>query len=328
MGTAIIDARSFKFLPEALETCRLSAVDTVVLTPCDLKLSTRYAGVLWAIQERNMRLKVIRCTSRAESVIDGIKVYVIPRDLVITDDIGVAAFAIKIGASAIDHRGRPFDPRTIEHDLAQRDRERLLRSIGVFPPCQNEPAPSSDDAKRLASEIEVFASPAASFEPPASRYNRILVDADIFPTTRMLPVARTLGIPVLVFHDETNGIGNRLLQTDPTRQDESTNGFWIEQIPVPYGKHAVDMVMIEHAQKGDFALTNDGPLAYKCLEIGCATMNKHGAFHKPEEYPYFPTESIFRQSRRIRSNAIKRGLNENERTIEFMKRLYTALTRL
>ena len=46
MNTVIIDARSFKFLPEALEACRLSAVDTVVLTPNDLKLSTRYAGAL------------------------------------------------------------------------------------------------------------------------------------------------------------------------------------------------------------------------------------------------------------------------------------------
>lgn len=328
MGAVIIDARSFKFLPEALEACRLSAVDTVVLTPCDLKLSTRYAGVLWAIQERNMSLKVVRCTSRAESVMDGIRVYAIPHYLVITDDIGVAAFAIKKGASAIDHRGRLFDAQTIDQDLSRRDRERLLRSMGIFPPCQNEPAPNSNDAKRLASKIEAFASPATPREPQTSRYDRILVDADNLPTTRILPVARSLGIPVFVFHDETNDIGTRLLQTDPTGRDENANGFWVEQISVPSGKHAVDLVIIERAQIGDFVLTNDGPLAYKCLEIGCAIMDRHGAFHKPEEYPYFPTESIFKQSRRIRSNAIKRGLNENERTIEFMKRLHTALTRL
>lgn len=271
MGAAIIDARSFKFLPEALEAC------------------------------------------------------VIPHDLVITDDIGVAVFTIKKGASAIDHRGRLFDARTIEQDLSKRDRERLLRSMEIFPPCQNEPAPNSADARRLASVIEAFASPATPCEPRASRYDRILVDADNLPTTRILPAARSLGIPVLVFHDETSSIGTRLFQTDPTSQDESANGFWVEQISVPSGKHAVDLVMIERAQIGDFVLTNDGPLTYKCLEIGCAVMSKHGAFHEPEEYPYFPTENAFRQSRQIRSNAIKQGLNKNERAIEFMKRLHSAL---
>lgn len=327
MGTVIIDARSFKFLPEALEACRLSAVDTVVLTPCDLKLSTRYAGVLWAIQEDNMSLKVVRCTNRAESVIDGARVYAMPRDLMVTNDIGVAAFAIKKGASAIDHRGRPFDPRTIQQDLSERDRERLLRSMGIFPPCQNEPALDASDARRLAREVEAFASLSTPHKPQASRYNRILVDADNLPTTRILPVARTLGIPVSSFHDETNDIGTRLLQTDPISNDESTNGFWVEQAPIPSGEHAVDMVMIERARKGDFVLTNDGPLAYKCLEIGCAVMDRYGAFHEPEEYPYFPTESIFRQSRHVRNNAIKHGLNENERATEFMKRLHSALSR-
>ena len=204
MNTVIIDARSFKFLPEALEACRLSAVDTVVLTPNDLKLSTRYAGVLWAIQEGNMNLELIDCTNKAESIIDGIRAHAAPRDLVITDDIGVAAFAIREEAYAVDYRGRPFNPQTIEQDLKTRDHERLLRSMGFFPPCQNEPAPNADDAKRIARAIAEFASSAAPHEPQRTKYKRILVDADNLPTARILPVARSLGLPVSIFHDETN----------------------------------------------------------------------------------------------------------------------------
>lgn len=326
MNTVIIDARSFKFLPEALEACRLSAVDTVVLTPNDLKLSTRYAGVLWAIQEGNMNLELIDCTNKAESITDGIRAHAAPRDLVITDDIGVAAFAIREEAYAVDYRGRPFNPQTIEQDLKTRDHERLLRSMGFFSPCQNEPAPNADDAKRIARAIAAFASSAAPHEPQRTKYKRILVDADNLPTARILPVARSLGLPVSIFHDETNNIGTRLLKTDPVSKDESVGGFWVEEVPVPSGEHAVDMVIIDRARKDDLVLTNDGPLAYRCLDIGCAVMNRYGAFHDPEERAYFPDENAFRQSRHIRSNVIKHGRDENERAVEFMKRLNAALS--
>lgn len=128
-----------------------------------------------------MNLELISCTNKAESITDGIRAHATPCDPVITDDIGVAAFAIREEAYAVDYRGRPFNPQTIEQDLKNRDRERLLRSMGFFPPCQNEPAPNADGAKRIARVIATFASSTASHEPQRIKYKRILVDANNLP---------------------------------------------------------------------------------------------------------------------------------------------------
>ena len=54
-----------------------------------------------------------------------------PGDLVITDDIPLAARCVKAGAHVLSPRGRVFDPENVGSALAARDLSAYLREIGV-----------------------------------------------------------------------------------------------------------------------------------------------------------------------------------------------------
>jgi len=73
-------------------------------------------------------LQVARGFDAADDAIVG---QVAAGDLVVTQDIPLAAAVIAAGAHAVTPRGEPFSPQTIGEQLAMRDLMDTLRSSGV-----------------------------------------------------------------------------------------------------------------------------------------------------------------------------------------------------
>ena len=325
MGCAIIDSRSFKLLPEALEACRLYGIDTVVLSPCNLRFSTKLVGSFWSAEKSRLNLELVRCQNNADSVCDRVYIYAGTGDLVITGDVGVAAYAIEEGAEAIDYRGNLFNPETIETDLKWRDHNRRLWAAGIDDSEDRQPPYTASDAHQLAKSIRNFAGAASIVPQTPVKHVHILIDADNMPVQRILSVARFLGTPVHVFHDAAIHTNCKLLLTDPKSEEESGGGFWVRRIPVPRGKDAVDMKIIEHCAPGDLILTCDTPLAFACLEKGCTVMDLNGTIHQPEDLSYFRGAEDLQRSRSMHASLLKNTADERQRITEFMDHLHDAL---
>ncbi len=186
-------------------------------------------------------------------------------DLAITDDIGVAAFAIREEAYAVDYQETLQLPNDPEQDLKTRDHERLLRSIGIFRPAKigQPPAPMTQNVSARA--IAAFASSAAprtALRPNTSGFSS---SADNLPNgAKVLPVARSLGLPRVDLSRWRPGNSAPGSSRDPVRQKMSAlaGGFWRVEGPRSLAeRHAVDMVCIidESQRKDDLVLANDGP---------------------------------------------------------------------
>lgn len=325
MGFVIIDSRSFKLLPEALEACRLYGIDAVVLSPCDLRFSRKLVGSFWSAEKSGLNLVLVRCQNNADSVCDSVYIYAGTGDLVITGDVGVAAYAIEEGAEAIDYRGNLFDPETIETDLKWRDHKRRLWAAGIFDNEDRQPPFTTSDAHQLAKSIQKFAGTAPVALKAHVKHARILIDADNIPVQRVLSVARLLGVPVHVFHDAAIHTDCKFLLTDPESEEESGGGFWVRRIPVPRGKNAVDRKIIEHCVPGDLILTCDTPLAFACLEKECTVMDLNGTIHQPEDLSYFRGAEDLQHSRSMHASLVKNTADERQRITKFLDHLYDAL---
>jgi hypothetical protein len=84
---------------------------------------------LWIPNSRWIRtLQVPRGFDAADDEIVG---QVRAADLVVTQDIPLAAAVLRIGAHALTPRGEPFSPQTIGERLAMRDLMETLRSSGI-----------------------------------------------------------------------------------------------------------------------------------------------------------------------------------------------------
>jgi hypothetical protein len=84
---------------------------------------------LWIPNSRWIRtLQVPRGFDAADDAIVG---QVIAADLVVTQDIPLAAAVLRIGAHALTPRGEPFSPQTIGERLAMRELMDTLRSSGI-----------------------------------------------------------------------------------------------------------------------------------------------------------------------------------------------------
>lgn len=75
-------------------------------------------------------------------------------DLVVTQDIPLAAELVELGAVALSPRGEPFSPETIREQLAMRDLLDGLRSSGIE---TGGPAAFSDsDRRAFASQLDRY----------------------------------------------------------------------------------------------------------------------------------------------------------------------------
>lgn len=326
-GSIVIDARSFKHLPEVLEACRLLGAQTVVLTADELNLAGKYPGVLWSLSHDESSIEFVACGADARIISDKVYLYSGVGGLVVTDDVGVAAEALAGGARAVNFRGFRFDPGSIGNDLCKRDRNRALRSVGKFDQERRLHAPGREDVLRVVGAVRDFLGGGMPNRRAASdgRLPQLLVDADNTPSALVLPVARTIGMRACLFFNRSMRIENSLLDTDPTRPEEADAAFWVELCPAPEVPHGADGLLLNRSMAGDVVLTGDAPLAYACLKRGCTVIDRHGSAYHPEDLSYFPNESVLRQSMRIRASEVKRELDGEERAVRFMDVLYREL---
>jgi uncharacterized protein YaiI (UPF0178 family) len=85
---------------------------------------------------------------------DEIVAQLAPDDLVVTQDIPLAAAALAAGAHAVTPRGEPFSLETIGERLAMRDLMDTLRSSGVQTGGPN--ALSAADRQAFARQLDIY----------------------------------------------------------------------------------------------------------------------------------------------------------------------------
>jgi hypothetical protein len=85
---------------------------------------------------------------------DEIVAQLAPDDLVVTQDIPLAAAALAAGAHAVTPRGEPFSPETIGERLAMRDLMDTLRSSGVQTGGPN--ALGAADRQAFARQLDIY----------------------------------------------------------------------------------------------------------------------------------------------------------------------------
>lgn len=90
---------------------------------------------------------------------------------------------------------------------------------------------------------------------------RLLIDGDACPVKdEVLRVATRHDLKVLI-------VANRWHRIDH---------YLVEQVVVPEGADAADDVIAARAEKGDVVITNDIPLAARCLEKGALPIDPRG----------------------------------------------------
>ncbi len=96
-------------------------------------------------------LQVARGFDAADDAIVGL---VAVDDLVVTQDIPLAAAVMGIGAHAVTPRGEPFSPQTIGERLAMRELMDTLRSSGIDTGGPN--ALGASDRQAFARQLDIY----------------------------------------------------------------------------------------------------------------------------------------------------------------------------
>jgi len=96
-------------------------------------------------------LQVPRGFDAADDAIVGL---VVTADLVVTQDIPLAAAVMRTGAHAVTPRGEPFSPQTIGERLAMRELMDTLRSSGVD--TGGPDALSNSDRQAFARQLDLY----------------------------------------------------------------------------------------------------------------------------------------------------------------------------
>lgn len=96
-------------------------------------------------------LQVPRGFDAADDAIVGL---VVTADLVVTQDIPLAAAVMRIGAHAVTPRGEPFSPQTIGERLAMRELMDSLRASGVDTGGPN--ALGHSDRQAFARQLDLY----------------------------------------------------------------------------------------------------------------------------------------------------------------------------
>lgn len=121
MATLFIDADACPVTREALATGRARGMRVVVVANSTQNLE-RYAS--------RSGVEAISVSSGRDAADFAVVERLQPGDVVVTQDIGLAAMAIGRGAGAISPRGRIFHLATIDAELAVRHAEAKLRRAG------------------------------------------------------------------------------------------------------------------------------------------------------------------------------------------------------
>lgn len=121
MATLFIDADACPVTREAIAAGRARGMRVVVVANSTQNLD-RYAS--------RSGVEAIQVSSGRDAADFAVVERLSPGDVVVTQDIGLAAMAIGRGAGAISPRGRIFHLATIDAELAVRHAEAKLRRAG------------------------------------------------------------------------------------------------------------------------------------------------------------------------------------------------------
>jgi uncharacterized protein YaiI (UPF0178 family) len=121
MATLFIDADACPVTREAISVARSRGLSVVVVANSTQNLE-RYAS--------RSGVEAISVSSGRDAADFAVVERLSPGDVVVTQDIGLAAMAIGRGAGAISPRGRIFHLATIDAELAVRHAEAKLRRQG------------------------------------------------------------------------------------------------------------------------------------------------------------------------------------------------------
>ncbi len=107
-----------------------------------------------AMRDRGAGIEVIRIASGPDAVDDWIVERCEPGDIVVTQDIPLAAAVIARGGRVIENRGEILDSSNIGPRLAMRDFTAELRDAGVIDPLTGGPRPfAPKDRNRFAQSL-------------------------------------------------------------------------------------------------------------------------------------------------------------------------------
>jgi uncharacterized protein len=143
MTTLYIDADACPVTREALEVARAHKVPTVLVANATQNLG-RYAG--------RAGVECIQVSGGQDAADFAIVERLAKDDVVVTQDLGLAAMALGRRAHAISPRGRVHTHTTIDMELAVRHAEQKHRRSGGR--TKGPPAFEEDDRERFARSLE------------------------------------------------------------------------------------------------------------------------------------------------------------------------------
>ena len=141
MTTLFIDADACPVTREAISAARALGVPVVLVAngTQNLERYTKRSGV-----------EAVLVSSGADAADFAVIERLQPGDVVVTQDIGLAAMVLGRGAAAVSPRGRRFHLATIDAELLVRHEEKKLRRAGGR---HGGPRPFTDEDREHFSEV-------------------------------------------------------------------------------------------------------------------------------------------------------------------------------
>ena len=141
MTKLFIDADACPVTSEAISAARALGLPVVLVAngTQNLERHTRRAGV-----------EAIQVSSGADAADFAVIERLEPGDVVVTQDIGLAAMVLGRGAAAVSPRGHVFYPATIDAELLVRHEEKKVRRAGGR---HGGPRPFTDEDREHFSEV-------------------------------------------------------------------------------------------------------------------------------------------------------------------------------
>jgi uncharacterized protein YaiI (UPF0178 family) len=141
MATLFIDADACPVTREAITAARQLGMPVVLVAngTQNMERYTKRAGV-----------EAIQVSSGADAADFAVIERLSPGDVVVTQDIGLAAMVLGRGAAAVSPRGRVFHTATIDAEMHVRHEEAKLRRSGGR---HRGPSPFTDEDREHFSEV-------------------------------------------------------------------------------------------------------------------------------------------------------------------------------
>lgn len=326
MGRLIVDGRSCNVLRDLVEHARLVGVEVLVLSHFGLKLYEKHPGAFYDMERGcavgAFSVERIEVAVDSESAARPLWWIVEDGDVVVADDVLIAATGIWNGAAAVSFRGKVFEPEKMDGLLERREAYRRDHVYALDP----LPKIDRDSVARLLDSVDDMIGAGITEADRAGGRERgfdgkIFVDADNVPLPPVLAIARKRGLPVCAAYNEIMHVEKQLLLSDPTSEGDAVAGFWVELSPQPHEKDSADRWILERVVAGDVVLTTDVPLMWSCIERGATVIDRLGCSYEPDDLGYFRDVDQMRASHSMRFSCVKKTTSKPQRALALMARL-------